>query len=295
MNKAFSLLLLGLCLGTTAHAQTLDEFQELLQGGDTIAQLNLLKKWEKTGSNNPDYYIAGFNYHVNVAHKEGISLQSTPGDSEESLALSDSTGTVGYLTGTEYYDEGHVNKALDFIDAGIKKFPKRLDMRFGKVYLLGKVSYKSFVKEIVTTLDYHAKIKGKWLWTDNKTIEEANIKVPDNLHSYCLVLYNAEDDSLMPDMLQVAEAGLKQFPNDVVLLSDASIAHMLMNQYDKGLVYMLRAEKIDPEDTIVLSNIALAYKNLADIANAKTYYNKIIAVGDADAQKYAKAELAKLN
>ena len=65
--------------------------------------------------------------------------------------------------------------------------------------------------------------------------------------------------------------------------------------HDKeGLKYLLKAEKINPEDFIVLNNIANAYKRIGDIKNAIKYYEKTLEFGDEQAKSMATKELEVL-
>ena len=137
-----------------AYSQSYKEqFSALLETSDTIAQQELLQKWEKENSNDPELYTCYFNYHVNLSQKEVISIEPEP-NTEEYLEIKDSLGqTAGYITGRTIYTNDHVNKALNYINKGISKHPSRLDMRFGKSYLLGEAGdFDSLTNEVVTTL-----------------------------------------------------------------------------------------------------------------------------------------------
>jgi tetratricopeptide (TPR) repeat protein len=69
---------------------------------------------------------------------------------------------------------------------------------------------------------------------------------------------------------------------------------MLQNQYDKALEQLLKAEKLNPKDYIVLSNIAQAYKLIGDTKNAIKYYKLTIKHGDEQAKQYAKEQIKEL-
>ena len=52
-----------------------------------------------------------------------------------------------------YYSEKELQKAFKKIDEGISNFPNRLDMRFGKIYVLGLVeNWEDFTAEIIKTV-----------------------------------------------------------------------------------------------------------------------------------------------
>ena len=293
MKQLFSLLLF--CMLSNLTAQTLDEYNALAQQKDSVGQQALLKKWEKTGANDPDYYIALFNYHAAGAKKEVLSIQSQPGE-DESFALKDSTNaTAGYMTSRIIYDGPEVDKAVAAISKGIAKFPNRLDMRFGKIYLLGEDgNYDAFTNEVITTVDYSNKIKNKWLWSGGKPQEDAVDFMLSTVQKYVYQLYETGNDNLLPNMQRISQSVLKYYPNHIESLSSVGVVYMLQNQPVKALESLLKAHKVQPTDTIVLGNIAHAYKLNNDKPNAIKYYELLKKHGNADEQANAESQILKL-
>jgi tetratricopeptide (TPR) repeat protein len=68
----------------------------------------------------------------------------------------------------------------------------------------------------------------------------------------------------------------------------------LSGEYDKGLEPLLKAESINPEDYIVLSNIAQGYKLKGDKNKAIEYYKKTIEYGDEQAKAIARQQIEEL-
>ncbi len=291
--KRLSLLLA--LMSFSASAQTLAEYDALATKKDTLTQQAMLKKWEKKGANDSDFYVAAFNYYVNHGRKEIISLQQNA-PKGEALIISDTLGNpAGYIGGTVTYDQRDVKKALDYISNGISKFPDRLDMRFGKTYLLGEnEDWQAFTSEVIAVIDHSDKIKNKWKWKGGEPLEDAKDFMLGNIQSYVLQIYNTEDDSLLLYMAQIAERILKYYPDHIESLSNLSIVYMLQNQPDKALAALLKAEKINPNDMIVLGNIAHCYKMKGDTANAIKYYENIVKNGDSDSKAFAADQLSKL-
>jgi tetratricopeptide (TPR) repeat protein len=95
-------------------------------------------------------------------------------------------------------------------------------------------------------------------------------------------------------MKRIAETVLKYYPDHIEGLSNLSIVFMLQKQYDKALESLLKAEKLNPKDYIVLSNIAQAYKKKGDTNNAIKYYELTIKHGDEQAKKYAQGQIDEL-
>src|SRR5690606_11925206 len=105
-----------------------------------------------------------------------------------------------------------------------------LDMRFGKIYVLGQTGqFTSFTNEIVHTIDYSDSIQSKWLWKNGEPVDDAVDFFLDAIQDYILQLYD-NGDNYLNDMRSIAEAVLRYHPNDVRLLSDISITYALQDQ-----------------------------------------------------------------
>ena len=79
------------------------------------------------------------------------------------------------------------------------------------------------------------------------------------------------------------------------ILSTTSVALMLTKNYDKAIQYLQQAEKLNPEDFIVLNNIAQGYRLKGDKVNAIKYYELTEKYGDERAKQEARQNINKLN
>jgi tetratricopeptide (TPR) repeat protein len=300
MNKKVTLLIFGLTLVfNQVFGQTFkQQFNEFVSKKDTLGQQQLLDKWEKSDSNDPELYIAYFNYFVKKSVKEVVTLGQNP-EGNDVLQIMDKDSSkkepVAYLYGDTYYDQNILKKGFDYIDKGLSKYPNRLDMRFGKIYLLGQIeNYEKFTAEIINTIDYSHVNKNKWTCADNKPLGDPENFMLSSIQDYQLQLYNTENDNLIENMKRIAEAVLKYYPEHIESLSNISIVFMLQKQYDKALDTLLKAEKLNPKDCIVLNNIAQTYKLKGDTINAIKYYKLTIQYGDDQAKNYANGQIEEL-
>jgi tetratricopeptide (TPR) repeat protein len=211
----------------------------------------------------------------------------------ESLKLQDSTGQVAGFLGSEIvFNTEILQKGLDKIDQGIKLYPNRLDMRFGKIYALGQTEdWENFTNEIVKTIQHSKKNNNEWTWTFNVKRENSKEFFLGSIQDYQLNLYETENDDLLKNMRTIAEEILKIYPDHIESLSNISITYLLTGEYDKGIEALLKAEKIDPNDAIVLSNIAHGYKLKGDIENSLNYYKKMLKLDDQRAVEFAKQQI----
>lgn len=285
------LLFSNLCLGQAYKAK----FDSLWQAADTSTQIALLREWEVAEPQNPELYTSYFNYYFLKSKSEYVAL-STTRPSGEHLSLEDSTGQVaGYFGNEVRFDADLLQQGFDKIDEGIRLFPNRLDMRFGKIYALGQVGdWDRFTAEIVKAVRYSGQNSNAWTWTYDEKKEDGEDFFLSSLQTYQLNLYETENDALLPNMRTIGEEVLKLYPEHVESLSNISITYLLTGEFDKGIAVLQRAEQINPRDGIVLGNIAHAYTLKGDKENALKYYNKMLKLDDEEAVDFAKEQIKLL-
>lgn len=262
-----------------------EKFKKFSEEKDTIQQLKILKEWESKNVNDPELYTSYFNYYFTKSKTEIISINKNS-NGKDGYQLKDSIGNVaGYIQSNISFNEKYAKKGIEYIEQGILKFPKRLDMRFGKTYVLGEnENYTEFTNEIIKTIEYSNVIKNEWTWTKDKKLEDTENFMLGSIQNYVTQLYNTGNDDLLENMKNIAETILKYYPNHIESLSNVSIVHLIRKEFDKGLEYLQKAEKINPTDFIVLGNIAQAYKMKDDKVNAIKYYELMKKYGDEDAK-----------
>lgn len=272
-----------------------EKFKSLIKDNDTVGQIKLLKEWEISNENDPELYTSYFNYYFTKSNKSLISIQKESNGKEE-YQLKDSEGFVaGYITEKNVNIDKYLKKSFEYIDKGILKFPNRLDMRFGKIYVLGVVKdYENFTNEIIRTIDFSNENKNNWTWTNNIKKEDAEQFLLDAIQEYNNQLYNTNNDSLLENMKAISETVLKYYPKSIENLSNISITYLLQKQYDKALEFLLKAEKINQNDIVVLANIAQAYKLKDDKINSIKYYELMQKNGNNDDKNFAKEQIEKL-
>jgi tetratricopeptide (TPR) repeat protein len=298
MKRTFLILSGLLVFMMQVNGQTmLNQFNDLLSKDDTIAQMQFLEKWGMSSKNDPDLYVAYFNFFYKKSRKEVVRIEKTPRAGQKAFQILDTLTKqpIGYMFSDIFYEPQIIDKGFKYIDIGIEKFPTRLDMRFGKIYLLGEIGdYDSFSKEIIKAIDYSQEINYKWLWKENKPMDDAKDSFLGDIQSYQVQIYNTGNDSLLNYMAQIAEEVLKFHPTHIESLSNLSVVYMIQKEYDKALEKLLEAEKINPKDYIVLSNIAQAYKLKGDKVNSIKYYELVSKYGNDDAKQYSKDQIKQL-
>lgn len=247
-----------------------EQYDSIRVKNDSRAEEQFLKKWEATNPNDPELYTAYFNYYAS---------KSTP-PTHQGIEL----------------NKKYADKAIEYANKGIRLFPSRLDMRFGKTSILFRMKeYGRYTDEIVKALDYSLTINCKWLWTDNNLLENGRKTMIDGMQGYIMQLFESKDENKLPHMLRIAETTFDDYPDDAGSMVNLSIVYLLWGQYDEALEILKEAESISPTDFEVLGNIAQVYRKKGDITNAKKYYIHIAEVCDEEAKAYAKQQLEKLD
>lgn len=295
LKPLFALISCFIIISDFANAQSpKEQFIATYKKGDNDATLVFLNKWKKANPNDPELYVCYYNFYAEEGLKEVVSM-TTSQPQGKSLEIKDKSGKiVGYLGGTDSHNDSLLQKGFNYIDTGITKFPNRLDMRFGKIYVLGRIkNYQAFTTEIVKTIDYGESIGLKWTWTEGKILENPKEFMLSSVQSYVIQLYN-EGKEYSNNIKSIAETVLKYHPNEVEYLSDLAISYFMNKDYKDALIPLLKAEKINPKDGIVINNIAFAYNQLGDKPNAIKYYQLVTIYGDEAAKANAKEILTKL-
>ena len=297
MKKIFGVLLTGFIFNFGIAQNYQDDFQKYFQTNDTINQLKTLTEWEKENPEDAELFTSYFNYYFNKSRDEILIVAAgDPPKGEEYIPLSDSAGNYAGFIGSQInYDKSYLKKGLDKITEGISLYPNRLDMRFGKTYVLGQIKdWNSFTTEIIKTIDYSAINDNQWTWTNSEKQNDGKNFFLSSLQDYQVQLYNTGNDDLLVNMREIANEALKFYPNHIESLSNLSVTYLLAGEYDKGIEPLLKAENINPKDYIVLSNIAQGYKLKGDKKKAIEYYEKTIEYGDEQAITYAKQQIDEL-
>jgi tetratricopeptide (TPR) repeat protein len=295
--KSICLTLAIISLAPFVSGQSYQQkFGKLFEQKDTLNCRRLLKEWEDANPNDPALYTSAINFYFFTSKQPEILL-SKERTGKSSLSFEDSTGkTAGYLNSNPEYRSDQLALGFKYIDRGIEKFPARLDMRFGKCYVLEQVAdYEDFTSELIKTIRYSVAIKNDWLWSGNKKLDHGEHFMLETVQTYLKELYDTQNDSLLDNIKRIGGIAIGYYPNNVEILSTTAVANMLTGNYDTAIVYLKQAEKINPKDFIVLNNLAHGYKLMGDKVNAIKYYELTEKYGDDEAKEQARKIIKELN
>ena len=265
MKKIF-VFLLGICCISMLNAQNFNaEFTKALRDDDTLRQRQILTLWENGNDRSAEYYIANFNYHLTNC----LDMTSRKLDIER------------------------LGKSLDAINEGIARYSDRLDMRCGKIYALHQLGmWDEMTEEIISSIDHSYIIDNKWIYPNEKADKEFFLNIvrqyqADLMDEIDFEEYSIADSLQVLRIRRISQQVLKYYPNDVDALNNEGVTYFFENDFSKALETFLKAEKIDPDNDIVLFNIANIYQQQGNKTTAKEYYERIIKRCNDDAKKKA--------
>ena len=276
--------------GQTYYNQFLDLYQKHY---DAKKIENLLSEWHQKNPNDIQYYIAGYNFYLKESKKELIHLDSKGINKKDQLVLKDSlNNTAGYLYSEMTQNDSVFAISQKIIDEGIKLFPKRLDLRFGKIYALGDAKkYDAFTNEILNVIQLTKASNFDWLWDENKLLDDAINFFKNAIQDYENTLFNERQDA---SLKKVALAMKDFFPDDPIALSTLGSSYLLEDNNNEALALFTKAIQLSPDDTIIMNNLGETYSRLKDYDNAKKYYQMMITKGDEETKKYGEGKLKRL-
>lgn len=272
---------LALPFGALAQQQWYDKYRQVLNDSDANKLLQVIEAWQKAEPESADVYAAWFNYYYKIGVSSVLSLTTEPpADDSESLILRNDTTqeTAGYLYAVPTYNDSLMSLCFQKIDAGIRKFPDRLDLPFGKIHVLLQMKdYGAALKALDAVIRRSADNHNAWLWTLDKPVDDGSAMFFDSMQDYFNQLWKVQDLSYAE---QLAHMLVAAYPSNIVFRSNFAGIKGAKGENEEALKLFLDIHRDAPDDEIVTSNIAQLYLNLGDKKQAKKYYQLLLKSED---------------
>lgn len=290
-------LLPALSFGQSAFEK---RFSEAAAAGDTSAMRRIVVDWEASGDLSPEMFIAKANSLYYAAYAGNIVLSA---EAPETGALAfkffermDSSRLLParYVHEDEVCVAEPIKRAAAVLDEGIARYPLRLDMHFGKTYIFSTAEpYTSMIASILVTFRYASKAGNGWLWSKNEAIKDPERVLTDYIRCYISRLFDeVEDDELLAVYMRaITGEMLKVYPENVPALTDLAISRMLAKNDAKALEYLLRAERLAPDDVVVLAVMAECYRRMGRYDSETDCYRKLLDSSDEKYREFGRRRL----
>lgn len=262
MKRLFFFVVAVLMANVMVGQSYQDRFDAALSAGNVGQQRQVLTEWVADAPEDIDCYIARYNYFVNYIGEEASQLA----DAAQFAALAPVA-----------------DSAFAVIEEAIGHYPNRLDLRFGKIYFLGVLrQWDAFANEIVATLDHSEKIDHFWAFPnmDGGMVDVMTESILDYQTTMFESMENwdeptAADTAMMLRVRKVAKRTVQLFPRDIASVNILATTYTFLKEYESAIKYLQRAERIDPNDPVVLKNMRDVYDLMGKKKLAKQYQDRM--------------------
>ncbi|MEQ9187140.1 MAG: hypothetical protein RLP15_05345 [Cryomorphaceae bacterium] len=270
-------------------------FDQLSNDGKWESIPNVLTSWESSSPTDAQLFVAKFNYYFHESRKEVVQMVTEEPEGEYLVVKDTATGEpVGYMHSTLAYDDSIFNLAIEAINEGLKFHPKRLDMHFGKIYVLrerGQVD--AHIDAIVKVIHRHEKYHDQWLWANDEPVDDIDAMFTGSMQDYCYALFNMPEPRL-DGVSRISSLLTQLYPSDVRFYSNLGACSLMTQDFPSALQYFLTANEKQKNDPVVLSNIAYTYLLLNQPESAKIYYQQLESIGDEQEALFAREQLLRI-
>lgn len=299
MKKFFIISLLffvmvNLCAATPEEKTK--QFWNLMEKGDMTATEKYLSEWNKQAPGEIELYVAYFNYYVVLSKAEQMIVdENLPPKNVQYMMGKGENGKNVYIYSKVTYDPKILKKAYENADKAISINPKRIDIYFGKARMyFESADYTAQAKLLKNILELNKKNQGKWIWSDNRQF--SNQEFIQTIHEYLTMWFNLPEKtpSLLKQMNEVSLQFVNQFPSQAIANNDAGLSYIFMQDLKSAKEYFIKGYKCDPNDMLILSNLAYVCRNLGETKEAVNYYNEMINKGSKQYADFARKQLKSM-
>ncbi len=239
-----------------------------MQAGDTAKARKVLITWQLKEPDNPNWYVARFNYQLRMAYRVIVNKTSTTSRGVELQKNGKDAGSIN-----EGYEPQLLEAARATLREGIRLAPERLDMRFGlaKTYEMTHDAAREI--EVLTSALADRKASGKpWRWIDAKPLPKPEaVFLPENLEEYMLPYWQANTPEDTEAAGQLAELLSRYYPESALGYFNRAVYHGIKREDDKAYGLYKQANSRRPNDWQTLANLTQLAINLGKKAEAQEY------------------------
>lgn len=266
----------------TATSQTYQERFEALFYSDTTLEvvLPILKAWEAAKPKDAEMFVSAANYYLMASQEEIMNLSPTPPETgEEALEIRDSTGEIqGYMYKMIVRNDSVAAIGIEYLDRGIAAHPLRLDMHFGRCYMLRELKmYDQHIDTFKKLFELDEENGDKWLWTGDVPMDEVEVDFKTSMHEYAIAI--ASSNIPMEQTVDALKTAIDYYSDEPMFYNDLGVAYFYDGNLEMAQEYFQEAYELDTSDMVALNNVAYVYYLNKDFDAARELY-EILAESD---------------
>ena len=267
----------------------------IYRNGDQKEMETFLCSWKLEEPDNPEMYIAHSNFFFQNSQEELFKVIDKPEYNEHLEAVySNSNEFIGYMRREYTYNDSLYNLAIQYINDGIDKNPRRLDMYLGKIYLQSQTGdVYSQKDELLKVIGIHKTDRNQWLWKKDETFENPDLYFKEAIQEHINNLFY-EKDFAISNLEEITKAMAGLYPNDVDSFCNLGTCSYIRNNYPQALGYFIKAHEQAPQAVSILNNIVCTLEKMDEPMSAIPYLELIIKHGDQQATDFARAKIEEL-
>lgn len=310
MNKPIFVFCL-VCFSTVLKAYEARDYEReiyaLLDVADHGKALEVLEAWRlDNGEKDPQYWVAGGNVWFSMAFRPTLNLPDLSDGSyrvvlKEDGGLSivnpntgDVVGQIG--EGKPVISREGMNKAISYLNEGIRRNPHRLDIFIGRAHLyrsMGDIkgeiaSLESFVSDIRPLEGRIETGPGQSLKGDLAAYQL------EMLMAYAREHLQKDQEADFRAAEEIAKLVIRFYPNRPHGYNLHGAVMSGRGRWQEAKRWFQLALKQDREDALVLFNLAICHERLGEMKLARERYERIIQLDNApDLVQEARSRLSQ--
>jgi predicted Zn-dependent protease len=251
------------------------QYLELMRNGKFDELKTLLENWETDERENPEMFIAYFNYYVN---RNVEVVQSIYRDNSGQQILGPKRN----------YNKEDVYTGIEYLDRSLKFTPNRLDMYWGKIEVLLEIAdYKQAGDVLNNLIKLSPKYNNNWFLSDNRKVPNGEVYFMDYIYRYYDALISFDTPETLNIVKQCAETQIVTYPQSTYGYNILSIYYIMTNKNEEALKQLLLAENVNNNDCTILINIGRLYGEMNNKTKSKEYLDKVIRIGNQNEKQRA--------
>ncbi len=295
MRIRYLVFVLVITIASVSFADNKDTFDSLYKDGNLDEMKAHLDQWISKYPDDPEVYVGYFNYYLALGRDTvtGTYRYPPPDGRYMELTKDGDDEVVGYMYDRITYEERNKNSAIDVIQNGIKKFPDRLDMRFGLIHTLQQIGeYENQSLVLKSALRYSLTNNNKWLWSRNQPTpgtQEFFLSVIQDYYSAWLRVSSPESLSAL---YETSKLQIELYPQNVFGYNIIAYYYSAIDNHAQAAHYLSLAYELEPNDYIIINNLAMAEMASANYERALRLFLRLRDFPDSIDQAYVEDRIS---